>query len=143
MLVHLKMLSATGRTRLPVRSFCPPPVICAQKLNRNRTFFNRCTFSWTLAFNWVTSNMGCNHWSSSFPVINSPGIASEGENWMNTQIPANANKIYLRSIPLFLSQFNLLIQVKSSDCPFFKTTLLYTFILCYYNVAYFRLARVL
>ncbi len=25
--IHLKMLSATGRTRLPVRSFCPPPVI--------------------------------------------------------------------------------------------------------------------
>ena len=24
--------------------------ICAQKLNRNRTFFNHCTFSWTLAF---------------------------------------------------------------------------------------------
>ncbi len=25
--IHLKMLSATGRTSLPVRSFCPPPVI--------------------------------------------------------------------------------------------------------------------
>ncbi len=25
--------------------------ICAQKLNRNRIFFNRCRFSWTLAFN--------------------------------------------------------------------------------------------
>ncbi len=25
--IHLKMLSATGRTRLPVRSFCPPPVV--------------------------------------------------------------------------------------------------------------------
>ncbi len=24
--------------------------ICAQKLNRNRTFFNRCTFFWTLDF---------------------------------------------------------------------------------------------
>ncbi len=24
--IHLKMLSATGRTRLPVRSFWPPPV---------------------------------------------------------------------------------------------------------------------
>ena len=26
--------------------------VCAQKLNRNRTFFNRCRFSWTLAFNY-------------------------------------------------------------------------------------------
>ena len=24
--------------------------ICAQKLNLNRTFFNQCTISWTLAF---------------------------------------------------------------------------------------------
>ena len=24
--------------------------ICAQKLNRNRTFFDRCRFSWILAF---------------------------------------------------------------------------------------------
>ncbi len=26
--IHWKMLSATGSTRLSVRSFCPPPVIC-------------------------------------------------------------------------------------------------------------------
>ncbi len=31
--------------------------ICAQKLNRNRTFFNRCTFWWTLAFK-VVRNLG-------------------------------------------------------------------------------------
>ncbi len=28
--MNLKMLSATGRTRLPVRSFCPPPVKCVK-----------------------------------------------------------------------------------------------------------------
>ncbi len=27
--------------------------ICAQKRNRNRTFFNRCRFSWTLAFKYL------------------------------------------------------------------------------------------
>ncbi len=31
--IHLKMLSTTGRTRLLVRSFCPPPGISLQGVN--------------------------------------------------------------------------------------------------------------
>ncbi len=32
--IHLKTLSATGRTRLPVRSFCPPPVTLCESASK-------------------------------------------------------------------------------------------------------------
>ncbi len=46
--------------------------ICAQKLNRNRTFFNRCTISWTQGFKAVHASRNVitvNTWSEYLTLV--------------------------------------------------------------------------
>ncbi len=48
--IHWKMLSATGRTRLPVHSFCPPPVLHSIVCPRSLVRFELCGRSPTFRY---------------------------------------------------------------------------------------------
>ncbi len=65
--IHLKMLSATGRTTLPVHSFCPPPVKCTTVTDcHNKLLFTYLTGYEGLPF--------CDRWGSHLNSLTKPEV---------------------------------------------------------------------